>query len=136
MPQAVELDLPIEILRAPYVEGGRDPSVGLDCWGLVRIIYARSFAIDLPSYVGEYDVREKKETEKLIFREASHWTHVEYPFRGDIVLLRILGHPVHVGVFVDPDYMLHTRRGAGVRLESLRKWRPRIEGFYRWSPST
>lgn len=27
-----------ELLRVPYVNGGRDPATGLDCWGLVRAI--------------------------------------------------------------------------------------------------
>lgn len=27
-----------ELLRVPYVDGGRDPAHGLDCWGMVRAI--------------------------------------------------------------------------------------------------
>lgn len=122
-------------IGTPYVELGRD-SHGLDCWGLVREYYLQVLGILLPSYVGEYAVEEKEETAFLISQEAkSLWIRVDLAKSNDLVLLNILGHPVHVGIFQEPDKILHTRRGANVCIEPIHKWRNRVEGFYRWHKS-
>ena len=40
----------------PFVEGGRSVADdgGLDCWGLVTLIYREHYGIELPSYDGPY----------------------------------------------------------------------------------
>lgn len=119
-------------IGTPYIESGRDIH-GLDCWGLVKEYYSQVLDILLPSYVGQYTVQEKEETAFLISQEAkSLWDRVDIPRSNDLILLNILGHPVHVGIFQKPDKILHTRRGANACIEPIHKWRNRVEGYYRW----
>jgi hypothetical protein len=47
----------------------------------------------------------------------------------DLWLLRQKGYGpavTHVGLIVDTQSLIHTRNGAGVVLEPLRRWRPRL----------
>lgn len=53
---------------------------------------------------------------------------------GDGVLLRMRGHPFHVGLVLSPGWMLHTNEAAGSAIESFRsmQWANRITGIYRF----
>jgi hypothetical protein len=47
--------------------------------------------------------------------------------------MRVLGEPVHVGMYVESGHVLHTLRGHAAVFERIEpKWRTRIEAFGRW----
>lgn len=119
----------------PFVDQGRT-FAGVDCWGLVRLVYLEQLGIDLPSYDDAYrplDERERAELALLVEGSRPGWRRVETPAPFDLVLVRIAGVPCHVGLALPGGMMLHCSRGADSRIESYRspKWAPRIEGFYR-----
>ena len=123
----------------PFKDHGRGPD-GVDCWGLVRMVYRNHLDVDLPEYAGDYvSAHEAREVAALVAGERLGWTPVpigrERPM--DVVLLRVMGHPTHVGVVVEPGVFLHCLRGMDTVLESYRSaaWRKRLEGFYRWTNS-
>jgi cell wall-associated NlpC family hydrolase len=122
----------------PFREKGRDRQ-GLDCWGLLRMIYRERLAVDLPCYTEEYlSTRERDEIARLCGQEKTRWDEVprgqERP--GDAVLLNILGRPVHVGVVVEPGRFIHVMDGLETCLETYAspKWERRVAGFFRLRP--
>ena len=117
----------------PFLDGGRTRA-GVDCWGLVRIVYEEEFGIALPLYDEGYeDTLDSASIEEIFDEERAAWAPVQVPRPGDAVMLRILSYPCHVGVVVDRRFFLHT---MGVRDTCLQKlsapeWQPRILAFYR-----
>jgi cell wall-associated NlpC family hydrolase len=118
----------------PYVDHGAHAQ-GADCWGLYRLIQSEQFGRQVPeiAYLSADDVHE---VQGHIKREQGHsrWVEVSSPVVGDLVLLRIAGHPVHLGCVVDEGTMIHTLKGHAAAIESYQgpKWQKRVAGFYRW----
>jgi cell wall-associated NlpC family hydrolase len=130
----------------PYRTLGRDRGgpaglAGLDCWGLVRLVYADRLGVDLPAYNGRgFSGRDSVPGVAALVADARHASWREVPegeaMPSDLVLLRVHGQPVHVGVLVAPRLMLHSLAGhdsAVERLDSL-MWSRRVIGYGRWSP--
>ena len=125
-----------QYIGIPFKELGRDRT-GLDCWGLVHLVKAEQFHTEIPSYSGDYmDSNDRKEVAQLISGEiTSRWSSVVTPLLGDIVLLRILSLPCHVGIVVARDNMLHLDYDVGATIEPWNgpKWGKRCLGFYRYN---
>lgn len=120
----------------PFVEKGRDVS-GLDCWGLVRLVYARELGIELPSFDWCYhDTHDTEAIGKHVEEQrAETWRDVEKPREFDIVVLRMAGVPMHVGIVTRPPLMLHCAQGVNVSLERIDglRWKNRVDGYVRHS---
>jgi cell wall-associated NlpC family hydrolase len=124
-----------DLIGVPFVDGGRDVSTGLDCWGLVAEIFRRS-GIDLPDYqISAADclrIAQEIETERLTGR----WNKHEYPLVPipAIVVMRYNKPGIwnHTGVYLGGGRFLHTREKIGVTIERVDSpiWQRRIEGFY------
>lgn len=123
-------------INIPYVDGGRTEA-GADCWGLVRLIYQNEFDIELPGHDGiDRGSREDAELAEYMAAHRENWERVRVPEVGDIVLMRLAGEPIHVGVVVAPGYFIHARADSDVVAEkyTTTRWSHRIEGFYRYAP--
>jgi cell wall-associated NlpC family hydrolase len=124
-----------EYIGMRFRERGRDRA-GCDCWGLVRLVLAERFGVEVPSYAGDYDtVGEQHRIAALITRHQPAWLPVD-PGRerpGDVVLLRLHGLPVHVGVVAARGWMLHVEPKVDSVLERFDglEWRNRVLGVYR-----
>ncbi len=105
-------DALIQYLRVPWIPGGREMN-GSDCWGLVRLVLMREFAIKMP----RYDYRDVE----LCARDQTRWEAVVrmYARPGDVAIMRRDGQPKHVGIFVDREKVLHMDP-AGARCEDYR----------------
>ena len=118
----------------PWKPGGRDRA-GLDCWGLVRLVLAERYGIALPAYEGLTPER-RAEASDVMARDLAKLgvaVRVEQARAGDVVLYRVGQAPLHVGVLIAADCVLHIEAGTGSiagRLDDL-AWRKRILGFYR-----
>ncbi len=113
---------------------GRDID-GLDCWGLVRLIYKDQFNIDLPSYVDQYNADDTHSTlAELIAISKESWTKTDSPVVGDVLLLRAEGSLSHVGVVISPTHFIHVIEDVNVAIERYDqgKWKSRLEGAYRY----
>lgn len=122
----------------PYVSGGRTES-GADCWGLVVLFYNKHMNIDLPLY--EWVAPDKSTMHKTTCEQAKQmaldiglFEEVDSPEYGDLVLLNIMGMPIHIGVVIDKNLMLHTGSSHGVVVEDFTemKWKRRIKSFHRY----
>ncbi len=120
----------------PFKEHGRD-RMGVDCWGLVRLVMAEQFSIVLPSYSTYYDSTTREDQlAPLIAEERRHWIPIEHGEEvfGDVVVLRMRGQPIHVGLVIEKGRMLHAEVGIGSVLDSYAsaRWALRVTGFYRY----
>lgn len=117
----------------PYAPKGRTVE-GLDCWGLVRLVYKNEFDIELPSYSEYYEDGDQVRQAELIHMYKEGWRVADTPKTGDVVLFRILGEDSHVGVITTPGIFLHVRQNQSTCIEKLDNpiWKNRIEGVYKY----
>jgi sulfur carrier protein ThiS len=118
----------------PYVEKGRDET-GVDCYGLVRLIYKNELQIDLPSFSAEYTQTDTARIEELIAQYKEGWEQTDEPVVGSIVLFRVFGNESHVGVVVSPTHFIHVRENQDSVIESLTStsWARRKVGYFNYS---
>lgn len=118
----------------PFKYKGRNEE-GLDCWGLVRLIYKNEYDITLPSFSAEYKENEVERIEDLIAQYKEGWEAIDTPEEGSIVLFRILGAEAHIGVAVSSTHFIHAREGFDSAIEafSASSWNRRIVGHFKYS---
>jgi cell wall-associated NlpC family hydrolase len=119
----------------PVVPMGRDRD-GLDCWGLVRLVYAEALGIALPAYAGIHpDTAERAEIDRLMSSPVAlkPWREVVLPPQPfDVLVFRIGPWRRHVAVCVDARRMLHAHVGeTAVVLRSDARWQTRCTGAFR-----
>ena len=118
-----------DLIGVPFVDGGRDPAVGLDCWGLSREIFRRC-GIELPDYKISCEDASRIDKE---FKEQKSWRRCE----GEIpvpalVVIRFAVYCDHTGVYIGQGRFIHTRKEIGVNIDRVDSpvWKKCIEGFY------
>ena len=124
-----------DLIGIPFVDGGRDPKSGLDCWGLVLEVFRRANKA-LPDYrIGCHDIDAIGTAvagEQMLGRWR-HWNAHDAP-SPSVVAIRFNSPLIinHTGVYIGGRKFLHTREATGVCVESIDSaaWRHRIEGFY------
>ncbi len=122
----------------PFTEHGRDRG-GIDCWGLVRLVLLEQFNISLPSLANEYRrTADAARIADLMTREIPLWQGIDAAHArcGDVIVLRLQGRPMHVGLVLGDGQMLHVEQGIDSAIEKYRgsRWQDRIYGFYRHIP--
>ena len=123
----------------PFLDGGRDRQ-GLDCWGLVRLVYAERLGIRLPDFA-EVRAADARAVARTVADqiESGFWLPV---IRGaerefDVVVMR--GHEGrsgltrHVGVVAAFDTVLHVEQHTDAVCPRLTSpsVKFRITGIYR-----
>ncbi|RJP21682.1 MAG: hypothetical protein C4529_07075 [Deltaproteobacteria bacterium] len=121
----------------PFREKGRSTG-GVDCWGLVRLVYAERFGVLLPDLSDRYGASEDpRSTSPALESEAApggSWrlrggspTEV-----GSVAVFRVRGLPSHVGLAVAEGRFLHSIRGVDSVVEAWDSplWRDRLVGWY------
>ena len=124
-----------DFIGIPYASHGRELS-GLDCWGLVILAAQELYGLKLPDYAGYSDSCDGNQT-ALLFESRNLWQSVplEDAQPGDVLVIKLAGYPVHAGLYLGADKMIHTLAGCNsclVRIDNQTSWRRRIEGAYRW----
>lgn len=120
----------------PFIDKGRDVT-GLDCWGVIYLVFKEELTIDIPSYTEFYTtISELRELAALIKNkiDPAVWIKVETaPCIGDAILFRVKDYHAHVGVVVGGGYMLHALENIGTCCDKFygSRWRDRIIGMYR-----
>jgi cell wall-associated NlpC family hydrolase len=118
----------------PFIEKGRE-AIGVDCWGLVRMIYKIELQTELPDYLDVYETTNDRDAlAKVISQEReTKWLNPETPKPFDIIILKMRGLPMHVGVVTKPGFMIHCARDIGTvheRYTGLR-WKDKVIGYAR-----
>lgn len=121
----------------PFLLRGRDPAVGVDCWGLFRAIYADVLRIDLPAfdeggYPGQADINAMREMAAGV---EGPWQEVPagQERRYDGVLMYMGRELKHVGLVTRPGYCLHVQPGESSGVDHYRgpALHRRVAGFFR-----
>lgn len=110
---------------------------GVDCWGLVRLVYHLQRGILLPSYDECYSDTKDGDaiTPHILTVKEQHWHDVTDPLPFDLIILKVKGLPWHVGMVVKPGKMLHCGEGFGTVFEDYpsKRWPTHnIVGFVRY----
>jgi cell wall-associated NlpC family hydrolase len=98
------------------------------------LVLREQFGVDIPEYA-YLSADDADGITALVDYVRTIWelSPEEHPATGDLLLLRVLGEPIHVGVYLEGGYVLHTLKGHAAVLERIvPKWRNRIEGYGRW----
>ena len=119
-----------------YADGGRT-AAAVDCWGLVRLIFAERLGINLPAYDSSDDVALQIKTAQ----DTPEWT--KFPEAKEFDIVTMLG-PVkmkdkwhmidrHVGVMATTKHVLHIDRNMTSTCLDLNHplIRHRLSGFWR-----
>jgi len=121
----------------PWADLGRARD-GLDCWGLVRLVYAEQLRLLLPSYIGAYaSVEEHAELAAHIedVTRSGVWTAIDTPAAQpfDVLVFRRGRLDTHVGLVVEPGLMLHVAAREQTKIETYTRgpWQHRLSGLYR-----
>lgn len=120
----------------PWALKGRDRA-GLDCWGLVRLVYAEMRGIDLPAMVDGYEtLADKAQIATLIDGQRGNWVEVgrEEARSFDVALFREGAADRHVGLVVRRGVMLHIAANCTSTIEpySTARHGARLQGIYRY----
>jgi cell wall-associated NlpC family hydrolase len=124
-------------IGVPFVSGGRDPRIGLDCWGLFMAVHAL-YGRKIP----DVDVAC---TELLAINRAAQvqiralWKRVTVPESGvSVVMATDHAHPniiQHFGVLLDRRNIIHCIQKTGVVIDDLYLLESAlcIKGLYAWN---
>lgn len=118
----------------PFKERGRDMK-GVDCYGLLKIIYERELKINLVDYLDFYQHTADKNLAEVIDHEKRKWEEVSQPKQFDVVLIKMQGLPMHLGVMCSGNNMIHCMEGINTAYENIAsmRWSTRVMGFYRYA---
>jgi len=109
----------LSLIDVGYVFGGRNPEAGVDCSGLVTLVYESAADIKLP-----HNAAQIAQIAQPVERDALR--------PGDLVFFNTLGAPFsHVGVYIGDNRFIHApRSNSTVRIDSLknRYFAQRFEG--------
>jgi len=119
----------------PAAKLGRDRQ-GVDCWGLLRLVYREELQIDLPSYAGDYtDPAERDEVSRLINAAEARgsWQPAHVIRRFDALVFGAGQYRTHIGVAVDRRRMLHVQGRDAAKIERFDqgRWQHRFKGAFR-----
>lgn len=124
-----------DYIDLPYKIDGRDRD-GVDCWGLVHLVYRERLGIILPGKDGYHEASggDWAKVAEAMNDEASRWSAVEKPEPYDVILMRRGPLACHVGLCVGGGQMLHINEGINSTMEPFNgmRWGKRIVGFYRY----
>lgn len=125
----------------PWLKGGRDPKVGLDCYGGVMLLARELFGKILPDFAYDLSTREE-EAREIHARVAEALGRVVIPSTdgiqpADILIMEYKGEPTHMAIYLGSRYIAHVRRTVGFTLSLLDDFdgyktvHQRIQGVYR-----
>lgn len=122
-----------DLIGIPFLDGGRDPNNGLDCYGLVMEVYRRQ-SILLPEYYAP--ALDEVAVSSEIDRARPAWQRVEGP-PPPLAVMAIKFNSIlcnHTGVYIGNGLFIHTRERIGVNIDRVDSpaWKRRIEGYYLW----
>jgi cell wall-associated NlpC family hydrolase len=125
------------LIGVPFVDGGRDPRIGLDCWGLFALVHGM-YGRTLPEY-GISCAAPLAINRAARAQIQAMWKPAPGPGPGISVVMALdPAHPSiiqHFGVMLDTRHMIHCLQNTGVLIDRLDMLRGALclKGFYQWA---
>jgi cell wall-associated NlpC family hydrolase len=132
MPTSEDIEAYVGI---PFVEKGRSAK-GVDCYGLLCLIYRDLLGVILPAFCNGYvSTQDSEELARLIRGHLAPWGRIEagHEQSFDGVLMTEGGVPRHMGIVTRPGWLIHVENGGTALLERYNdaRLKRRVVGFYR-----
>lgn len=121
----------------PFLAEGRSIEHGLDCWGLIYVVYKTELGINLPKYDVDYnlnndiDITRLSDLIKADACQNNGWHQITdknlaQPF--DVWVIPLSGIYTHVALYTSKNYMLHIQEGCNVTHEACNSllWKRRM----------
>jgi hypothetical protein len=115
-----------------YGLGAQGPEA-YDCWSFFRMVQRERFGREVPFHQAPASLNAIRKALEVGPNDCG-WRETKAPLDGDAVLMSMLRHPTHIGIWVaDLWSVLHCAAGSGSVLHDARhlamaQWRSR--GFY------
>jgi len=128
------------LIGIPFIDGGRNLTRGLDCFGLFREGYKR-FGIELPDFkIFCYD---SLSVSMALMEHSGQWEKISTPEIPCLVIMstdpELPGIINHMGLYIGDNRVLHTMKkiksstfqiNGSSLLDSF--FTKKIQGYYRW----
>jgi len=128
----------------PYKHLGRDRK-GVDCYGLIILIYKEKFGIELPNAEGYEFGEDACNYLPAFYKEGQYkhvadfhklWTPVEQVEKYDVILFNVYGEveaPTHSGLYLGEGKFIHCMHKLPVTINRLEKhWLNMQHSIYRF----
>lgn len=120
-----------DYLQIPWLEGGREPQTGVDCWGLVLLVYAdRGIGLVDPWEHYRAAVESGDTTYSAFVPLGWHpipWQELQ---ALDVFITRHKGGE-HIVIVGEEGWALTTHRGRGSFIRPLNKYRHAVRSCWR-----
>ena len=120
------------LLGIPYVRLGRNPQVGLDCWGLVIEFYKR-MGVKLEDPVSGYTKDWWKEQDFVSAYANRQFEKIDEPETAAMLTLKTSGSKVdnHMAVMLSETEVLNSQEHVGIHRIKLYALKHLDHSFYR-----
>lgn len=129
-----DMDWLNDYIGIPYEFAGRDMT-GLDCYGLVKLVYHNEYGLELPDWqVDTINLREVNRTISSVVTSGD-FDRIEAPVDGSFVIAYRNKAACHIGLYY-AGCVLHAFDNLGVIYQPLSKFKNeyvRVE-FGEWHP--
>jgi cell wall-associated NlpC family hydrolase len=128
------------LLSVPFVDGGRDPKSGLDCYGLCRSV-ASIYGQEFPEFSEAFNDAISRHMAIIDQTVNGQWEKLGSPEPGCLVVMAIDGDSPdvcqHVGMYIGDDHIMHTLAKTGVHIirTDHKFYKNKIKGYFKWNGS-
>ena len=121
------------ISGVPYEYGGRTEA-GLDCYGLVKLVYAKEYGITLPDWLtDEMSVGDKSRTIDSVVTSGD-WEEIDQPIDGCFVVCYRKRAAHHIGLYYGGGVLHCADMGPVYQpLSRFKQYYPNLV-FGEWTP--
>lgn len=127
-----------DLFEARFADGGRGEGK-YDCWGLAMEVHHR-LGVELPDF--DISCFDSGRIHSQVEAEKGRWQKLEKPEAPCVVLMRYdPARPrfaTHIGTYIGGGRFVHILLKTGVITNSINEmgWKPQIEGFWKWNPTS